>query len=470
VRFENEFLTSDAVRRPARVAGPASTPQWREGPSDWVISARDVGDEEPRPADLKNSAAFLGSGPTAAKVSGRPPRPTGPFGIGRVTSVEEWAMGLETHSIPGAVYAVFADTDEQSVHQLKENLLANYPGACGEFDPFAWLTARAAYLGANPIMIKIFEGSELNGVVFLLERKIAGIAVGYYESPYLCGFGSYAGSEQHRGRNVVEAMSFLLRRRRTLKIRINVPAEPGGIAYLNKNAISQTNISVKITEKGSYFPIGEDVDSVLLRFSSKSRRNIRYFRRKAEERKQYSFLSDLDAGQRIDAVESLNAQSTHFMSHSKARSRSQAIQEVSGGFAAGLMAKDGTWLSYITGWRSGNVTYIDWQLNIEESNGFSFSAVMRADLIRHEIARGCTALYFLGGSNSTWESACTRHKVCTVEAKRNGLAVQAAKGLLHLLARLRPLNSFRKFANALHYQRPWGDRFTSVRALPLLSQ
>jgi len=53
----------------------------------------------------------------------------------------------------------------------------------------------------------------------------------------------------------------------------------------------------------------------------------------------------------------------------------------------GLRLPDGPWLSILSGWRRNRVTYVDLQMNDTTFKKESISAVMRAFMLEHEIAR-----------------------------------------------------------------------------------
>ena len=76
-------------------------------------------------------------------------------------------------------------------------------------------------------------------------------------------------------------------------------------------------------------------------------------------------------------------------------------------FAMGLRAKDGTWLSILSGWRRNGTTYIDVQLNHSTYMRESLSAVMRAFLLEYEISVGQKYIVFVGGCSSLLERYCS---------------------------------------------------------------
>jgi hypothetical protein len=79
----------------------------------------------------------------------------------------------------------------------------------------------------------------------------------------------------------------------------------------------------------------------------------------------------------------------------------------------GMRLPDGTWLSLLSGWRRNRVTYIDWQMNDTHFKRESLSAVTRAFMLEHEIARKQEFVQFIGGSSLLLKRYCRPIEPCT---------------------------------------------------------
>ena len=79
----------------------------------------------------------------------------------------------------------------------------------------------------------------------------------------------------------------------------------------------------------------------------------------------------------------------------------------------GLRFPDGTWLSILSGWRRNRVTYIDLQMNDMHFKKESLSAVMRAFMLEHEIARKQELIHFVGGTSVLLRRYCQPIEPCT---------------------------------------------------------
>jgi hypothetical protein len=75
-------------------------------------------------------------------------------------------------------------------------------------------------------------------------------------------------------------------------------------------------------------------------------------------------------------------------------------------FSMGLRLPDGPWLSYLSGWRFHQVTYVDLQMNDMHYKKESLSAVMRAFMLEHEIGRKQQVINFVAGSSVLLRRYC----------------------------------------------------------------
>ena len=107
----------------------------------------------------------------------------------------------------------------------------------------------------------------------------------------------------------------------------------------------------------------------------------------------------------------------------------------------GLQDAQGDWLSYITGWRGADGTYIEWQLNREHCEGASISTVMRSYMLEHELKRGSPAVIFVGGTSPFWSRVCEPSVCGDLLATRNGVMGHLAR---KLAVRIKPAGQVAK--------------------------
>jgi hypothetical protein len=142
-----------------------------------------------------------------------------------------------------------------------------------------------------------------------------------------------------------------------------------------------------------------------------TRRNLRYYRRKAEAELHTSFVSDVTTSLTMPQLIELNRASTHPVSRSTLERRFHTTKSMEGFFCVGLSGVDGEWISLLGGRRHHGVTEVDWQMNRAGLAKYSVGTVIRSYLLEHEVANGMKKLFFEGGTPHTM-----RHSFLTEEA------------------------------------------------------
>jgi hypothetical protein len=176
------------------------------------------------------------------------------------------------------------------------------------------------------------------------------------------------------------------------------------------------------------------LEATMNRLGYKMRRNLRYYRRRAEQDYGCQFLPDLDHDQRRHAVDALFDKGIFHGDYRDSRRIQRALEATPGRFAMGLQDRSGTWLSYITGWRDADGTHIDWQRSRDDYKGASLSTVMRAYMLEHEIGIQSPAIIFVGGTSRFWSRVCEPSVYGDLFAIRKGFFGDLAKKLTCLLS------------------------------------
>ena len=154
--------------------------------------------------------------------------------------------------------------------------------------------------------------------------------------------------------------------------------------------------------------LAETYAEMLASFGLRTRRSLRAKRRQLETNLRPDFVPGIAPEQAFEAMcylrsrSSMPARSTWYF-----ESLRKMLHTREDAFAMGLRAKDGTWLSILSGWRRNGTTYIDVQLNHSTFMRESLSAVMRAFLLEHEISVGQKYIVFVGGCSALLERYCT---------------------------------------------------------------
>jgi hypothetical protein len=151
-------------------------------------------------------------------------------------------------------------------------------------------------------------------------------------------------------------------------------------------------------EVGGTIALHKTFDATLARMGKHTRRNMRYYRRKAEAELGCSFIPDVRSILTMAQLVELNYASTHPVPCSVLERRYQTTKSMDGFFCVGLSGADGKWISLLAGRRHHGVTEVDWQMNRAGMAKHSVGTVIRSYLIEHEIAIGMQKLFFEGGT------------------------------------------------------------------------
>jgi hypothetical protein len=259
----------------------------------------------------------------------------------------------------------------------------------------------------RPVVLILRNKSRAAAAVFLHEVCFVWLGTG------LCGAGDSAGdglliapAEEREVflRRAIDELINVQKRFHTVRLRVKTLSGAALVGYaasgINSKLIERT---VKHT-----FPLAGSYADMLASFGLRTRRSLRTKRRQLEEALRPDFFSSLAPEQAMDAMRYLRPRSSSFArSMWYFESRRKFLKSRSDAFAMALRSHDGTWLSFLSGWRRNGTTYVDMQLNHSAFKRESLSAVMRAFLLEHEIGAGQKYITFVGGCSSLLERYCS---------------------------------------------------------------
>jgi hypothetical protein len=192
-------------------------------------------------------------------------------------------------------------------------------------------------------------------------------------------------------------------------------------------------------EVGATIALQKTLDATLARMGKHTRRNMRYYRRKAEAELGCGFTADVKSTLTMEKLMELNHASTHPVPHSILERRYKTTKSMEGFFCVGLSRADGEWISLLGGRRHQRVTEIDWQMNRSGLAKHSVGTVIRSYLLEHEIAIGMEKLFFEGGTPHSMRHSFLSEEAMDIVVMNRSLPVF----LLRNFARwLRPEKSF----------------------------
>jgi hypothetical protein len=156
--------------------------------------------------------------------------------------------------------------------------------------------------------------------------------------------------------------------------------------------------------------LADTYTGMLASFGPRTRRSLRAKRRQLEDALRPEFFPDLNPEQALSVMRYLSSRSPSFRSKWYRHARRNFLHSRANTFAMALKSHDGTWLSFLSGWRRDGTTYVDMQINHAAFKRESISAVMRAFLLEHEIAAGQKYLEFVGGCSLLLQRYCSPSK------------------------------------------------------------
>lgn len=154
--------------------------------------------------------------------------------------------------------------------------------------------------------------------------------------------------------------------------------------------------ATRVREIPDFMPLKQDFEQTLAAIGQRTRRNLRYYRRRAEKDLGCVFLPQLDI--RPGELLAFNRTCMYSVSDSVVSWRHSALRELEKPLLMGLKDSHGQWLSIVGARRVGNHSEILWQMNRDGFPLYSLSLVMRSFLIEHEVNHGATRFYLEGGS------------------------------------------------------------------------
>jgi hypothetical protein len=177
-------------------------------------------------------------------------------------------------------------------------------------------------------------------------------------------------------------------------------------------------------EMADYLPLEQTFDGTLAKIGTRTRRNMRYYRKRAEAELGCVFVPRVQIGKRefLD----FNRECMYAVPGKVASWRYQSLENLGAPLFMGIKDKGGRWLSLLGGRRHHDGTEILWQMNRSGLSAYSLSIVMRSYFMEHEVAHGMRKLYMEGGTAHPMRFSFVNDKVTdlvVVRRSRLGLVV-----------------------------------------------
>ncbi len=278
--------------------------------------------------------------------------------------------------------------------------------------------------GNEPVVLLARAAGHLEGAVYLYEKLLGGMQTGYLRGfDHLTGESTVIADERVRVSLLQVAMQQLLLK---TSARVAWATVRQGQGETDIVPIKQQGLimraEVSSLRREHRLKLSDTFAATLARFGHHTRRNLRYYRRRAEKELEASFKPELTFAESDEALRELSERSFQPFEKSLVEWRKMdgLLRTRPGYFAMGLRTKD-EWISYLVGMRSGKSTYVLLQMNHNEYARFSLSIVLRSYFFEHEIGRGQQEIKFVNGTCAAFQRCCESDRCVTVTARR-GLA------------------------------------------------
>ncbi len=283
------------------------------------------------------------------------------------------------------------------------------------------------------------SADDLLGAVLLYRYVVLGCGIGIFSTNDRSGRGTLVAPAGLRA-TMAEMASRSLLDRGVLAVLIsfrdgdsaNDKKGPDESPTVKCSTVSDKTARWAWRERGTpdYLPLEETFDGTLAKIGTRTRRNMRYYRKRAEAELGCVFLPAVQIGKR--EFLNFNRDCMYAVPAKVASWRYDSLKDVGAPLFMGIKDRDGRWLSLLGGRRHHDGTEILWQMNRSGLSAYSLSLVMRSYFMEHEIAHGMTKLYMEGGTAHPMRFSFVNDKVkdlVVVRRSRLGLLVPALANL-----------------------------------------
>ena len=345
----------------------------------------------------------------------------------------------------------------ESILKLKTELMAlcERCGHRGAMDYLEYFLSRPQFCVKIPSLILISPGMQgeagekPEGAVLLYEHKVLGHGSRVFVTDFHAAHRSVIAPQGSTIKVATMACEALIRSG-ALVAQISFLDETRDEAAVLREAAARSGRrgcmwAMTVREMVGSLPLQSTYDETLALMGKHTRRNLRYYRRRAEAEIGCEFVTEPVITEEEFLV--ANQASAYPVSEELARWRFASLAGLPGRLWLGIKNNRDEWLSLIAGRSHHGITEIDWQVNRSGLPEYSLSTVMRSYLLEHEIAKGTHRLYFEGGTPHPIRHTLEREKIVDLVVLR-----RSPRGLL-----LRSLA--RRFAkNSSYLTRVLADR------------
>jgi hypothetical protein len=309
--------------------------------------------------------------------------------------------------------AVHIVTGRAAVLRLSEKLV-DFSARCGQpgaMHDLAYFLSKPGALPRVPHLLLISKSSALNvedpgldellGFLLIFEQHVLGVRLGAFATNDRSGRSNLIARPGDRSRVAAMAARALVdggaqlvlmcfradESASTAERPLLLPAAQGG---------SVAQWARRDRTIPGYLPLSASFDATMAAVGKRTRRNLRYYRRRAESGLGCSFVPEVAISR--EELLAFNRRCMYAAPAEVAGWRYDSLRELSEPVFMGIKDGGGRWLSLLGGRRYDDRSEILWQLNRKGFPEYSLGTVMRAYFIEHEVGQGSQRMYIEGGT------------------------------------------------------------------------
>jgi len=272
-------------------------------------------------------------------------------------------------------------------------------------DPIHFLTE--ADSTRRPHAVACWMGDDLIGILFANSYHMLGIPTGYASSGDFTGRGSLLARPEHKPL-IIEAAVRCLMRNGVHSLRLRIDSAAPMAAVFPDCHVQQFTDRVP----GDRLALPDTYDGFLSTLGKHTRRNIRYYTRRAIAAG-IVFDSQASDDDYTAAIDRLN-HVADFPDTELELQRAKRLLALHGGSRFLLRDRSGEAIAALSGFSKEARFYLFAQLNDGQLRNLSLSLVLRGWVIDHLIATGHTELQFMGSSSRGLGRFCAPLDHCTL--------------------------------------------------------
>lgn len=264
---------------------------------------------------------------------------------------------------------------------------------------------------ACPVVCR--RDGRLVGVVYLVEYHLKGMRTGYVVGGDFCGLGLLVSRVEDAAAVMQTVIAQLVQE--------GVHAMHLRWSTADTTKIEGDGLLVQSLEgliPGNRMPLLGSLDEFLSRLGKHTRRNVRYYTRKANEAG-IQFVPLVSQEEYEAAVARLNVATVFHAQPARLDRDERLLALYGGGQRMGLRDAKGELVAVLCGFREGTRFYVLTQLNDAALSRLSLSMVLRGWMVEPMIAAGVTEWQFIGGTALSLGRFCERQPYRSIFVDRS---------------------------------------------------